>query len=150
MKKKLVIGAVLISALGLAYLLLCLRMRADLGYYYPDSGTSTTMAVMKRRVLHYAKGNGKLPNAVDQLPLLEGFHQGTDDEWGGKILMQIDGNTVRLVSYGRDKKPGGTGADLDLVAVFDAKTAEGEWANEDNDFQWKEHFAIRWDKDAYK
>lgn len=134
---------------GSVYLLLNLWARADLGVFTPDSATSTTMHVIQRRTLHYAKQHNKLPQSVDELPILEGFYNTNTDYWGNKILIQIDGTTVTLISYGKDAKPGGTGANLDLIASFEAKTSAGAWVNE-NETMWKKRPEIRWDKAEYK
>jgi hypothetical protein len=134
---------------GSFYLLLNLWARADLGGFTPDSATSTTMHVIQRRILHYAIQYNKLPQSVDELPMLEGFYNTNTDYWGNKILIQIDGTTVTLISYGKDARPGGTGANLDLIASFEAKTSPGIWVNE-NDAEWTKRPEIRWDKSEYK
>jgi len=126
--------------------------KASLSGLPPDSATSTDMYVIKRRILHYAKQNNKLPKPVDELPPLEGFVNRNTDYWGNKIVIQIDGTTVSLISYGKDNKPGGTGANLDMIAVFDAKTRSGTWADENDDGypSWKKPPVLRWNKDDYK
>ena len=147
--------AVLVAALlggGSVYLLLNLWARADLSGFTPDSATSTTMYVLKRRVLHYAKQNNKLPHSADELPVLEDFYNTNTDYWGNKIIIQIDGTTVTLISYGKDRKPGGTGANLDLIAAFEAMTSSGAWADENDEGypSWKKQPVIRWNKADYK
>jgi hypothetical protein len=143
--------ASLIGVIG-AYFFLMLWMKADLGDVYPDSATSTSMYVIKRRILHYAKENNKLPHSVDELPVLEGFFNHNTDYWGGKIIIQVEGTTVSLISYGKDMKPGGTGENLDLIAIFEAKTSSGSWADENDEGypSWKKQPGPRLNNSDYK
>lgn len=146
-----ILGAVVLGIVAL-YLVLMLWMKADLGEVYPDSITSTTMHVIKRRILHYGKQNNRLPSSVEELPDLKGFYSSNTDYWGGKIMIRVDGTKVSLISYGKDMKPGGKGANLDLIAVFDAKASTGAWADENDDGHnsWIEHPILRWNKADYQ
>jgi len=134
MKKKIILFAItMVSVAALLYGLVYLLGVADLGGHHPDSATSTTMYVLKRRILNYAKKNNKLPNSVEEIPFLKGFVNINTDYWGNKIELQIKNNTVTMISYGKDKMPGGSGDNLDIVGIFDAQTAGGAWADENDE-----------------
>lgn len=70
----------------------------------------------------YREQRGSLPatlDALQDLPQAEGFF---DDEgniypgsWGHPLVYSTDGEHFRLISYGRDGKPGGRGSDADLT-----------------------------------
>jgi hypothetical protein len=145
-----IIGFIVFGMVG--YLFLMVWMRGDLGEFYPDSATSTTMYVLKRKILHYAKANNKLPNSIEELPELEGFLNRNTDGWGVPIRMEINGNEVTLHSFGKDNKPGGTGKNLDFIHVFEAIKPSGEWADENDQGypSWKKLSKIRWDKSEYE
>ncbi|MFA6133774.1 MAG: type II secretion system protein GspG [Phycisphaerae bacterium] len=71
----------------------------------------------------------------ERLPLdLTGVCQYRDesvDGWKRPIHYEAspDG-TVALTSYGKDAKPGGTGEDADIVAVFLTRGPDGNWLPE--------------------
>jgi Type II secretion system (T2SS), protein G len=96
----------------------------------PNALTHARMHVMKRRIVRFASANDVLPKTVDQLPHMNGYDNGVLDGWGHRILLQIDGGKVTMTSYGRDGIPGGTGEDVDMIAVFSVKTETGVWADE--------------------
>jgi len=151
--KKIIIISIAIFVICVAvyyyYLSLILRGRSSL--FIPDSSTTTTMYIMKRKVLHYAKEKNKLPKTVEDLPYLEGFSNSNTDSWGHVINMHINGSEVTLSSLGKDNKPGGKKSNLDLVAIFDAKTKNGSWANEDEEGypSWKQLPNTRANKSDY-
>ena len=144
------VGFIVFGVAG--YVLLTLVMKAHFSDFTPDSSTTTAMYVLKRRILHYAKANNTLPTSLDELPELEGFNNRNTDGWGLKINMQIDGTEVSLISYGKDNEPGGEGANLDLIAIFDAKTSSGSWADENDEGypSRKTLPKIRWDKTDFQ
>ena len=71
-------------------------------------------------------------------PLLRPTNR-TTDVWGNEIKLIVDGTTITLLSYGKDQKPGGSGDDRDVIGIFDAKTADGKWADgtSDESSEWK-------------
>ena len=151
--KKIFIFSIGLFAFGIVgYSLLTIWVKADFGEFTPDSSTTTTMYVLKRRILHFAKENNKLPNTIDELPEIEGFDNRDTDGWGWKIKMKIDGSEVSLISYGKDNLPGGGAANLDLIAIFEAKKKSGEWADENNEGHqtWEKLPKIRWDKSEFQ
>lgn len=95
------------------------------------------MYVLKRRILIHAIENNELPLSLDDLKELEGFNNSTNDYWGNQVQYLLDGSTVTLRSNGKDKEPGGAGENLDIMGIFDAKNINGEWANSNNDVEWK-------------
>lgn len=117
----LIIIGLVVFVMVVGYLFLMIWMKIDLGDLPPENFTSTTMYGLKRQILLYAEQNNRLPNTVDELPPIEGFDNRVTDVWGNKIIMQIDGTTVSLISYGKDKKPGGQGYDHDVIGIFEAK-----------------------------
>jgi hypothetical protein len=145
-----ILGFIVFGVIG--YLFLMVWMRADLGEFRPDSSTSTTMYVLKRRILHYAKLNNKLPTSIEELTELEGFINRNTDGWGLPIRMVITGTEVTLHSYGKDNKSGGTGVNQDFIHIFEAKTSSNEWADENDEGSpsWKKLSKIRWDKSEYQ
>lgn len=93
-----------------------------------------------------------MPTSIEELPVLEGFYNSNTDGWGLPIRMLINGTEVTLHSYGKDNKLGGTGANLDFIHIFEAKTSSNEWADENDEGypSWKKLSEIRWDKSEYQ
>src|SRR5437763_14326113 len=75
----------------------------------PTALTHARMHVMKRRIIKFAIAHGSLPDSVGQLPRMEGYDNGTIDDWGRPIDMRVEGGTITLTSIGRDGVPGGPG-----------------------------------------
>ena len=134
--KKIVIVVAGIVVMAGAYGFLWLWAKADLGNLPPENYTSTTMYPLKTRILRYAKMHNSPPSNLTVLPPLEGFINSTKDVWGNEIIYQVQGTTIKLISYGKDQKPGGVGENLDVVGVFEAKNGFGGWAGEDDNI-WK-------------
>ena len=61
---------------------------------------------------------------------MEGYDNGIIDAWGRPISVRVEGDTVTLTSLGRDGAPGGIGDDTDMIGIFRAKSATGQWADE--------------------
>lgn len=134
-KTKIIVAVVAgIAVMVAAYGFLCLWAKADLGNLPPENHTATTMYPLKIRILRFAKINNKLPPDLAALPLLEGFYNSTKDVWGNEIIYLVEGTTVKLISYGKDQKPGGVGENLDVVGAFEAKNGFGGWADEDSNW----------------
>ena len=81
------------------------------------------------------QGHNSLPPNFTVLPPLEGFINSTKDVWGNEIIYQVQGTTIKLISYGKDQKPGGVGENLDVIGIFEAKNGFGGWAGE-GDNNW--------------
>ncbi len=126
------IGFLFFGSVG--FYVLHLWMKADLGVGMlpPENYTSTTMYPLKRRIHLYTEANNKLPSNLESLPLLKGFSDRIVDVWGNKIVLKIEGTEISLISYGKDQIPGGTGEDLDVIGIFDARINENTWANKDS------------------
>ena len=134
-KKRLAILVSVVAVIATAYMFLWLWMKADLGNLPPENFTSTTMYPLKTRILRYAKKHNHLPPNLTVLPPLEGFINSTKDVWGNEIIYQVDGTTIKLISYGKDQKPDGVGENLDVVGIFETKNGFGGWAGENDN--WK-------------
>lgn len=136
-KNKIILTVIGVAgSLGAGYLLLMVMAAADLGYSIPpENHTSTTMYPLKTRILKYVKTHNALPSSLSVLPPLEGYINSTKDAWGNEIIYKVEGTTVKLISYGKDAKPGGVGDNLDVIGVFEAKNSFGEWADETSN--WK-------------
>lgn len=112
----------------------------DFNHLPPENTTSTNMYVIKRRVIRFASTHNRLPNQLSELPPVSDFVDTTNDVWGNEIQYIVNGTTVRLFSYGKDQKPDGSGDNLDVVGVFDAKNEGGEWKDEsrtDDNSDWE-------------
>lgn len=137
-KKRIMILGSVVIAIGLGFLFLNLWARIDLGNLPPENATSTTMSVLKTRILRYAKTNNRLPTKLSDLPALEGYVNSVTDAWGNEIQLQIDGTTVTLISYGKDQQPRGVGDNLDVIGVFETKSQSGfGWLDENTDWKVK-------------
>lgn len=134
-KKRLAIFVSVLAVIPTAYIFLWLWMKADLGNLPPENFTSTTMYPLKTRILRYAKEHNNLPPNLTVLTPLDGFINSTKDVWGNEIIYQVDGTTIKLISYGKDQKPGGVGENLDVVGIFEASNSVGGSAREDDN--WK-------------
>jgi hypothetical protein len=85
----------------------------------PRDLTFTAMAETKVRMEMYLQKNERLPPDFKSLPVRENHANRTDDAWHRPLIYTIEsGNTVVLKSLGADGKPGGTGDDEDLTAVY--------------------------------
>jgi hypothetical protein len=131
-KKIVTVAVVGIAIMAVTYGFLWLWAKADLGNLPPENYTSTTMYPLKTRILRYAKNHNSLPPNLTVLPPLEGFINSTKDVWGNEIIYQVRGTTIKLISYGKDQKPGGVGKNLDVIGIFEAKSGFGGWAGEDD------------------
>ena len=96
----------------------------------PDGLTGTSMVVMKRRILRYAREHDAPPARVADLPPLEGYTDSVVDGYGNAIEMEIDGDRVVLRSLGQDGAIGGEGDALDVVGEFPLRSPDGQWADE--------------------
>lgn len=88
----------------------------------PDALTRTTMIGIARRVREYTKTHKYLPEDILTLPEQEGYSNSIKDGWGNKILYMItEDEMVILASFGKDRKPGGIGKNIDIIRSFAPK-----------------------------
>ena len=92
--------------------------------------TRTVLAMLKKRILRYGHWHDRLPTDLGQLPPVQNEVSDITDAWGFPIRYSREDGVVKLVSYGADGQPGGTGPDSDIVGIFITKTANGEWQDE--------------------
>jgi len=84
----------------------------------PKGLTMTNMIGIKRRMLLYVRRHRQMPQSLEQLPILNGYYNSTEDEWGNPIQYSITNGVVALKSFGADGKPGGTGDAEDIIESF--------------------------------
>lgn len=113
---------IIAAVVGVAIIWICLGVtrnstnqfiRQNQGYTV-DQLRFTDAAIQKFRQKH-----GKLPRSLKQLTADPEFsklqYRGEiSDSWYQPLIYKIDGDNYILISYGRDKKPGGIGLDCDL------------------------------------
>jgi hypothetical protein len=96
----------------------------------PGSLTSTRVFVTKRRILQFAHSQNRLPDSLSELPLMTGYDNSLQDEWGRAITYDVTPTgVVTLSSLGRDDKIGGAGKDEDLNSSFSSHDSQGRWAD---------------------
>ena len=94
----------------------------------PESVTSASMHMIKRRILKYVNIYNVLPDRLSDLPTIGGFSNRIRDGWGREIILEIDyGDLVSLISYGKDGIEGGNRADTDIIGIFSVKNENGQW-----------------------
>ena len=93
------------------------------------------MYPLKTRIIRFALKNNRLPVDLGNLPPLEGFTNRITDAWGNPFKMTVDNDRVTLISYGKDKKPGGMGDYRDVIGIFKIKTRDGKWVKEE-EYNW--------------
>jgi hypothetical protein len=127
------------ASLACAFLIMFLWSMALMSHRLPpENYTATAMYPLRRRILRFARAQGRLPSAISETPPLEDFINETTDVWGNEIKYLVDGTTITLLSYGKDQKPGGTGDDRDVIGVFEARRPDGNWTEENPDWEWKQ------------
>jgi hypothetical protein len=103
----------------------------------PSSKTFGAMHMCKRRILRYAAKYNRLPKTLQETQPIEGFDSSIKDAWGVLLDYSAEPNgLVKLVSLGKDRKPGGTGNNRDMIGTFQSKQPDGSWSNEFVD--WKQ------------
>jgi len=120
----LIIGAVAVAGL-VGYVVL-------FGNFVPPiSQTGLAMNSCKERIQQYALEHDKLPAKLSDTKEIAGTFNSNIDGWGNDIIYSADANgVVTLTSYGKDKKPGGTGDNTDITGIFKSREINGEWANQ--------------------
>ena len=97
----------------------------------PPSRTAGAMHMCKRRVLRYTAEHGKLPSSLQETQPIEGYNSSIKDAWGVLLDYSVDTNgVVRFVSLGKDRKPGGTGKNMDIIGTFPSRQPDGSWSKE--------------------
>ena len=107
----------------------------------PRSMTHTSMHMCKRRILRYAHKHGKLPSALGDTDVIEGFHESLKDGWGVELeYSAVANDVVTFRSLGKDRNPGGVGDSVDMTGVFSARRLDGSWSDE----------TVEWKQDPYE
>jgi len=67
----------------------------------------------------YKKNNGAYPSIQQSLNALipQYINKIPRDPWGNDFLYIVHGNTIQIISYGRDGKSGGEGFDADITVT---------------------------------
>ena len=97
--------------------------------------TASTMHVVRRRLLSFAREHGRAPESLHDLPDVHGLTARLDDGWGRPLGLEVRGGEVVLTSLGRDGRGGGRGADRDLVGIFALRGPDGSWSDDDTDWR---------------
>ena len=97
-----------------------------------EAATRTTMWVVKRRILLYARQNNQLPVDLAVIPVLPAYDDSISDAWGRPLHYQINENNtvVTLKSYGQDGLQGGSGQNADIVLSFATHRPDGGWSDQ--------------------
>ena len=97
----------------------------------PRAQTTGAMVVAKQRVLRHALRHDSLPASLGETQPIEGKVDGLVDGWGHALRLEVGpGDRITLRSYGKDDQPGGDGANADLIGIFAARDAQGNWSPE--------------------
>ena len=97
----------------------------------PLSKTAGVMHMCKRRVLRFAAEHDKLPSSLQETQPIDGYDSSIKDAWGVLLDYSVDTNgVVRFVSLGKDRKPGGTGKNMDVIGTFPSRQPDGSWSKE--------------------
>lgn len=99
----------------------------------PENHSAGYIDTLKTRIIRFARKHDRLPGNLEDLLPLEDFINRTKDAWGNPFIMIADNYSVTLISYGQDKKLGGTGNNKDVIGIFLIKTEDGRWVEEDDD-----------------
>jgi hypothetical protein len=84
--------------------------------------TETRLIITYNRIESYWNEHGRVPSRADELPQQNGRDCALADGWGRRFDWESAGKaTVRVSSFGRDGKPGGSGDDADMTVVFVGK-----------------------------
>lgn len=85
----------------------------------PDAGTRSTMWLTEHRIREYVVVHHRLPTSLSDLPPLEKNRDGDlADGWGRPIQYTKEGQTVTLLSLGKDGRLGGAGQDAEIQVSF--------------------------------
>ncbi|GEM_PF-2285071 len=94
----------------------------------PEDRTYTSVSMLRTAINSFVAANGRAPTNLDELISYEPCVRTLNDGWGNPLIYQVAGSTVvSIASLGKDKKPGGSGPNADLVWRFTLKDASGKW-----------------------
>jgi type II secretory pathway pseudopilin PulG len=89
--------------------------------------TRGRMMTTEQRIREYVAVHHCFPTGLSDLPPLEKNRDGDlADGWGRPIQYTIEGQTVTLLSLGKDGRPGGTGQDADIQVSFTIEAASSQ------------------------
>ena len=89
-----------------------------INFISPSDLTKTTMLVIEARIQKYITQKGSLPDSLSDLPFIENKHNKITDGWGREIIYSVKNGQIKLISYGKDGKPGGKGRNADIIHSF--------------------------------
>ncbi len=105
------------------------------GYFMEPNGrahaTKISIGTVETGLKLYRARHGEYPNA-DQGPGILVQERILDkpprDEWGNNFAYRSEGGKYNIISYGRDGRPGGNGADADISnAILEPAQRAGVW-----------------------
>ena len=96
-KKALIVIGVLLLVMGVL-------VYKNLGNQPPYTVTNERFETLKEAMHLYIKEEGKLPESLEQLKVAD---ETLIDQFGTPFVLQVDGSSATIVSYGQDKKSGG-------------------------------------------
>ena len=115
---------VLVAA-GLAALIVMVLAFVD--WIPPVALTRGRIHMLEIRIREYHAVHNRLPSTIVDLQIMEKNRDSElKDEWGRPIRYTVKGDTVALVSLGRDGQLGGTGEDSDIQLAFNVGNAASE------------------------
>ena len=91
----------------------------------PADLTRTRFRVLEARI-HQNVVQGRDVKSLDlkSLPEAIGKDNSTEDGWDNPIIMNVDGSTITLTSFGKDGKPGGSDQDADIGHRFSVSSPD--------------------------
>ena len=126
---------IIVVIICVGYFILVILSQGSHNLLPPENHTATYMDGLERRIIRFALKNNRLPVDLENLPPSEDSTNRTTDVWGNPFKMTVDNDRVTLISYGKDKKPGGIGDNRDVISIFRIKTSDGKWVKEE-DYNW--------------
>ncbi len=126
---------IIVVIICVGYFILVILSTGSHNLLPPENHSATEMYGLETRIIRFARKNNRLPVDLENLPPLEGVINRTTDVWGNPFKMTVDNDRVTLISYGKDKKPGGMGDYRDVIGIFKIKTRDGKWVKEE-EYNW--------------
>ena len=122
-KKQFIVASLIILTIGIVVFSLLLIFSA-ITVISPIDLTRTRLFVLELRICNYVKQNGRMPRTLHDLPDVKGKDNSIQDGWGREITFEIQGNKIKLISYGRYGSKGGDGKNSDIEHQFICHTGE--------------------------